>query len=87
MLRQVGTRGGDVERQADREIVVAKLAEWGITPNEDELDQLVVAYQRTLQWQRILEETLHQRKIVEGTVWPESEPLLIHCVEKKRDSK
>lgn len=76
-----------MERQTNRETIVVKLAEWGITVTENELDELLLAYQKMLQWQGILEEMLHQRKIAEGMTWPQSEPLLIHCLWGKGGSR
>ena len=76
-----------MEGRTNREVVVAKLAEWGITLSESELDQLLPAYDSLLSWQGIVEEMLRGRKIADGMIWPESEPLLIHCIEKKGEPR
>ena len=55
-----------MERQTSRETVVTRLAEWGITLNENELDQLVPAYEHLLRWQGIVEEMLQQKKLIEA---------------------
>ena len=70
-------------RPTDRETIVAKLAEWGITLSECELNELLPAYENLLRWQGILEEMLRGREILEGRIMPESEPLLIHGIERK----
>jgi hypothetical protein len=74
-------------KQTNRDTVVAKLAEWGITLSEGELDRLIPAYDNLLRWQWVVEEMLRSRKIAEGMTWPESESLLIHCIEKKGGAK
>jgi hypothetical protein len=66
-----------------KQIIVAKLAEWGITLTDSEIAQLVPAYNKLVQWQGVLEGMLRSRKIADGMVFPESEPLLIHALEKK----
>ena len=71
-----------LENKLNHEIVIAKLAEWGIKLNESEVGELVKAYQKTLQWQAMLENMLQQREVEEGIFWPESEPLLIHYIDK-----
>lgn len=70
-------------RQTSRETVVAKLAEWGITLSESELDELVPAYENLLRWQGVVEKMLRQRQIADGMIWSESEPLLVHCIQKE----
>lgn len=74
-------------RQTNRETIVAKLAEWGITLTESEIDVVLPAYENLLRWQGVIEKALRQRKIAEGMTWPESEPLLIHHIEKKGGQK
>lgn len=74
-------------KPTNRETIVAKLAEWGITLSDSELEQLLPAYENLLRWQGVVEPMLRQRKIVEGMTWPESEPLLIHSIEKKGGQK
>ena len=70
-------------KQTNRDTVVAKLAEWGITLSDGELDELVAAYDNLLRWQDIVEDMLRYRKIADGMIWPESEPPLIFSMEKK----
>ena len=67
----------------NRETVVAKLAEWGIKLTNNELDQLLPAYENLLRWQEVVEDMLRSRKIADGMVYPESEPLLVHAIEKE----
>ena len=74
-------------KPTNRETIVAKLAEWGITLSESELDVLLPPYENLLRWQGVIEKMLRQRKIAEGMTWPESEPLLIHSIEKKGGQK
>jgi hypothetical protein len=66
-----------------KEIVAAKLAEWGLKLSNSELEQLVPAYENLLRWQAVLEEMLRSRQIADGMSYPESEPLLIHAIERK----
>jgi hypothetical protein len=66
-----------------KEIVIAKLAEWGIRLTDSELDQLVPAYEDLLRGQAVIEDMLQSRKIADGMIFPESEPLLIHAIDKK----
>ena len=63
-------------------IIAAKLAEWDLVLTESEIDQLVPAYDNLLRWQGVVHGMLHSRKIADGMVFPESEPLLIHAPEK-----
>ena len=72
-----------MKKQTNRDTVVAKLAEWGITLSEGELDELVSAYDNLLRWQGVIEGMCRHRKIAEGVIWPENEPLLIFHVESK----
>ena len=67
---------------ATREAIVARLAEWGLTLNEREIDQLVPAYENLLRWQGVLEDMMHSKKLVEGMTAPASEPILIHAIER-----
>lgn len=68
-----------------REIIKAKLAEWGITPSEDDLVQLVPAYENLInRWQPVLEGMLENRPMVEGMEMPVSEPILIHDIARYR---
>ena len=68
---------------AIRETIVARLAEWGLTLSEREIDQLVPAYENLLRWQGVLEDMMHSKKLVEGMTAPASEPILIHAIERK----
>ena len=74
-------------KPSSREAVVAKLAEWDITLSENELDQLVPSYENLLRWQGILIEMLQQKKLTEGMTMPASEPVTIHCIERKGGTK
>ena len=66
-----------------KQIIAAKLAEWGLTLSDAELAQLVPAQENLLRWQSLLEEMLHSRKMADGMSFPESEPIVIHALEKK----
>jgi hypothetical protein len=66
-----------------KETIVARLAEWGLTLTEREIDQLVPAYQNLLRWQRVLEDMMQSKKLVDGMTAPASEPILIHAIERK----
>src|SRR5882724_7016734 len=70
---------------ATRETIVARLAEWGLTLSEREIDQLVPAYENLLRWQGVLEDMMHSKKLVEGMTAPASEPILIHAHERSDD--
>ena len=65
-----------------RAIIAAKLAEWDMSLTESEIDQLVPAYDNLLRWQEVVHSMLRSRKIADGMMFPESEPLLIHVPEK-----
>ena len=68
-----------------REIIKAKLAEWSITPSEEDLVQLVPAYENLVnRWQKVLEEMVESRPMVEGMEFPVSEPILIHDIARYR---
>ena len=43
-----------------REVVVAKLAELGVTLNDDDLDELATAYTAILKWQGIVDALLNR---------------------------
>ena len=51
---------------ATRETIVARLAEWGLTLSEREIDQLIPAYENLLRWQGVLEDMMHSRKVGRG---------------------
>ncbi len=63
-------------------IIAAKLAEWELKLTDAELDQLVVPYENLLRWQGIVEGMLKSRTLVAGMRMPESEPLLIHALDR-----
>ena len=66
-----------------KEIIAARLAEWNLKLSDAELEQLVPAYQNLIRWQAALENMLRSRKIAEGMNFPESEPIMIHALDKK----
>jgi hypothetical protein len=68
---------------AVKETIVARLAEWGLVLNENEIEQLVPAYENLLRWQSVLESMMQSKKLVEGMTAPASEPILIHAIERK----
>ena len=39
-----------------KEVITARLAEWGLTMSESELAQLVPAYDNLMRWQTVLEQ-------------------------------
>jgi len=63
-------------------IMAAKLAEWNVSLTDSELDQLVPAYDNLLRWQEVVHSMLRSRKIADGMIFPESEPLLMYSPEK-----
>lgn len=68
-------------------LIAAKLAEWNLELTDAELDQLVTPYENLLRWQSVVEEMRQSRQLVEGMTLPESEPLLVHALEKKGGAK
>jgi hypothetical protein len=72
---------------AIRDTIGARLAEWGLTLTDRELDELVPAYENLLRWQRVLEEMMQSKKLVDGMTAPASEPILIHAIERKGESR
>lgn len=70
-----------------KDIITAKLAEWGIQLTDGELEQLVEPYENLLRWQGVVEDMLHSRPIADGMQFPESEPLLTHALDKIRGIK
>ena len=64
-------------------LITAKLAEWDLELTDAELDQLLVPYENLLRWQRIVEDMRQSRQLVEGMSMPESEPVLVHALDKK----
>ena len=63
--------------------IAAKLAEWDLELTEAELDKLVIPYENLLRWQRVVEDMRQSRQLVEGMSIPESEPVLVHALDKK----
>ncbi len=64
-------------------LIAAKLAEWDLALTDAELDQLLLPYENLLRWQRVVEDMRQSRQLVEGMSMPESEPALIHALDKK----
>jgi hypothetical protein len=64
-------------------LIAARLAEWNLALTDAELNQLVRPYENLLRWQRVVEDMRQSRQLVEGMSVPESEPLLIHALDKK----
>ena len=64
-------------------LIAAKLAEWNLELTDAELDQLVTPYENLLRWKSVVEDMRQSRQLVEGMTLPESEPLLVHALEKK----
>lgn len=70
-----------------KKVIAAKLAEWNLSLSDSELEQLVPAYERLLNWQSMLESMLRSRKIADGMNFPESEPITIHALDRKGESQ
>jgi len=68
---------------AIRDTIAERLAEWGLTLTDRELDELVPAYENLLRWQCVLEDMMQSKKLVDGMTAPASEPILIHAIERK----
>ena len=68
-------------------LIAAKLAEWNLELTDAELDQLVTPYENLLRWQSVVEDMRQSRQLVEGMTLPESEPLLVHALDKKGGAK
>ena len=66
------------------EIVKAKLSEWNITPTEEDLAELVPAYENLLVWQQVVEEMLESRPMTDGMEMPTTEPVAIHDLTRYR---
>ena len=64
-------------------LITAKLAEWNLELTDTELDKLLVPYENLLRWQRVVEDMRQSRQLVEGMSMPESEPVLVHALDKK----
>ena len=71
-------------RMDSRAIVQAKLAEWNISPTEEDLAQLVPAYENLLVWQQVVEEMLESRPMSDGMEMPTTEPAAIHDLTRYR---
>lgn len=61
-----------------KEVIIAKLAEWGIKLSDSELDQLLPAYENLLRWQAVVEDMVRWQEVTGGVLKPLSEPALIH---------
>ena len=72
-----------VDKVDKKDIITAKLAEWGLQLTDSELDHLVVPYENLIRWQGTVEDMLRSRKIADGMQFPESEPIFIHALDKK----
>ena len=68
-------------------LIAAKLAEWNLELTDAELDQLITPYENLLRWQSVVEDMRQSRQLVEGMTIPESEPLLVHALDKKGGAK
>ena len=68
-------------------LIAAKLAEWNLELTDAELSQLVTPYENLLRWQSVVEDMRQSRQLVEGMTIPESEPLLVHALDKKGGAK
>lgn len=66
-----------------RVFIAAKLAEYDVKVSDNELDELLPAYEHLLRWQKVIEAMLLWEDIGEGMVKPASEPALIYRVEKE----
>jgi len=66
-----------------KQVIASRLAEWNLKLSDPELEQLVPAYEKLLRWQSLLEGMLRSRKIAEGMNFPESEPIMIHALDRK----
>lgn len=69
-----------------KELIAARLAEWRLTLNDAEIEQLVPAYEKLLAWQSVLQGMLHSRQIAAGMNFPESEPITIVMLDRKEGS-
>ena len=65
-----------------KDIITAKLAEWGIQLTDAELEQLLEPYENLRRWQGVVEDMLHSHQIADGMQFPDSEPLLTHALDK-----
>jgi len=66
-----------------KQVITARLAEWSLTLSNSEIEQLVPAYEKLLDWQSVLEGMLHSREIAAGMNFPESEPITIVALDRK----
>jgi hypothetical protein len=69
-----------------KQLIIARLAEWGLTLSDFEIEQLVPAYEKLLGWQSVLEGMLRSRKIAAGMNFPESEPITIVALDRNEAS-
>lgn len=65
----------------NREIIVSKLAQWGMTLTDEEVETLLPAYETLLEWQKAVHDMVHGRTISRGMTIPESQPILTHATE------
>jgi hypothetical protein len=65
-------------------MVIAKLAEWEIVASEDDLAELVPAYEALMKSQKVLENMLRTRSMGNAMEFPLSEPAVIHDLERYR---
>ena len=71
----------------NKALIAAKLAEWNLQLTDQELDQLAAPYENLVRWQRVVEDMLRKRRMGNGMRMPESEPLLVHALERKAGAK
>ncbi len=71
----------------NKALIAARLAEWNLQLTDQELDQLVAPYENLVRWQGVVEDMLRTRSMGNGMRRPESEPLLVHALEKKGGAK
>ena len=66
-----------------QELIAARLAEWDLRLSDAEIDQLVPAYEKLLEWQSVLEGMQRSRQIAAGMNFPQSEPITIVALDRK----
>ena len=67
-----------------RAVIRAKLAEFDLDVSEEDLDELVPAYENLLRQQKLVEAMLESRPLTEGMEMPLSEPILVHNIARYR---
>jgi hypothetical protein len=70
-----------------KQLIKARVAECNLALTDSEIEQLVPAYEKLLEWQSVLEGMLRSRKIAAGMSFPESEPITIVALERKGESQ